>query len=121
MTHIELRTRIGPDGILTLGVPVGMSEANREVKVIVEPAKQTIQKTEEMTSQEWARFVDQTSGAWKGDLEHRANSKSGTSCRDRSPRYECLDQLLAAKERRLGAEISANWSREHSRLLRRAG
>ena len=32
MTHLELRARIGPDGILTLTVPVGISEANREVR-----------------------------------------------------------------------------------------
>lgn len=69
MTHIEVRTRIGPDGILTLSVPVGMSEANREVKVSVEPADVTVKRTEKMTPEDWARFVDQTAGAWKGDLE----------------------------------------------------
>ena len=47
MTQIELRTRIGPDGILTLSVPVGMSEANREVEVIVEPADVTAQENRE--------------------------------------------------------------------------
>ena len=39
MTSIELRTRIGPDGVLSLTIPVGMSEANREVKVVVESAE----------------------------------------------------------------------------------
>ncbi len=36
MTHIELRTKVGPDGVLTLSVPVGMTEANQEMKVVVE-------------------------------------------------------------------------------------
>ena len=36
MNTIELRTRVGPDGVLILSVSVGMSEANREVKVVVE-------------------------------------------------------------------------------------
>jgi hypothetical protein len=69
MTHIELRTRVGPDGILTLSVPVGMSEANREVNVIVEPVGAAVSRTAPMTPEEWARFVDETAGAWKGDLE----------------------------------------------------
>jgi hypothetical protein len=69
MTHLELRARIGPDGILTLTVPVGISEANREVKVIVEPADAAVSKTENLSRDEWARFVDETAGAWRGDLE----------------------------------------------------
>jgi hypothetical protein len=69
MTHLELRARIGPDGILTLTVPVGISEANREVKVIVEPADAAASKTENLSRDEWARFVDETAGAWRGDLE----------------------------------------------------
>jgi hypothetical protein len=75
MTHIELRTRIGPDGILSLSVPVGMSEANREVKVIVEPADVAVGKATKMTPEEWARFVDETAGAWKGDLERPAQGE----------------------------------------------
>ncbi len=93
MTHIELRTRIGPDGILSLSVPMGMSEVNREVKVIVEPADVAVGKTSKMTPEERARFIDETAGAWKGDLERprRANSKFGISGCDLSPRHECLD------------------------------
>ena len=68
MTRIELRTRIGPDGVLTLNVPAGLSEANREVKVIVEPADVLVGKHAEITPEEWARFVDETAGAWKGGL-----------------------------------------------------
>ena len=75
MTHLELRARIGPDGILTLNVPVGMSEANREVKVIVEPADAAVAPTPKMTRDDWARFVDQTAGAWIGDLERPAQGE----------------------------------------------
>jgi hypothetical protein len=69
MTQIELRTRIGPDGILTLSVPVGIAEANREVKVVIEPAKTPRKRRPKLTREEWAQFVDQTAGAWQGDLE----------------------------------------------------
>ena len=69
MNIIELRTRVGPDGVLTLSVPVGMSEANREVKVVVESAEDRVGKGSRMTRKEWAEFVAATAGAWKGELE----------------------------------------------------
>jgi hypothetical protein len=75
MTHLELRARIGPDGVLTLNVPVGISEANRDVKVIVEPADAAVGHTTEMTRDEWARFVAETAGAWMGDLERPAQGE----------------------------------------------
>jgi hypothetical protein len=68
MTHLELRARIGPDEILNLNVPVRISDANREVKVIVEPADMGGDTTE-VTQEQWARFVAETAGAWLGELE----------------------------------------------------
>jgi hypothetical protein len=68
----RVKKRIGPDGILSLSVPVGMSEANREVKVIVESADVAGGKATKMTPEEWARFIGETAGAWKGDLERPA-------------------------------------------------
>ena len=55
MTHLELRARIGPDGILNLNVPVGISDANREVKVIVEPADMNGETTK-LTQDQWGPF-----------------------------------------------------------------
>ena len=69
MSTIELRTRVGPDGVLTLNVPVGMSEANREVKVVVESVEGSIGTSPRMTREEWAHFVAATAGTWKGELE----------------------------------------------------
>ena len=69
MNTIELRTRVGSDGVLTLSVPVGMSEANREVKVVVESIEGREEERPKMTREEWARFVAATAGAWKGELE----------------------------------------------------
>jgi hypothetical protein len=69
MTQIELRTRVGPDGILTLSVPVGIAEANREVKVVVQPAEAAVDQTATITRDESERFVDRTAEAGKGDLE----------------------------------------------------
>jgi hypothetical protein len=83
MTHLELRARIGPDGMLTLNVPVGMSEANQEVKVIVESADAAVGLTAKMTRDEWARFVDETAGAWMGEHERPAQGE-----------FEVRDELL---------------------------
>jgi hypothetical protein len=77
MTHLELRARIGPDGILSLNVPVGLSEANREVKVIVEPADTAMSESENLSRDDWARFVDETAGAWRGDLERPEQGELG--------------------------------------------
>jgi hypothetical protein len=38
MTHVEFKSRVGEDGVLAISVPLGPDEANREVRVIVEPA-----------------------------------------------------------------------------------
>jgi len=69
MTHIELRTKVGPDGILSLSVPVGLEEANREVKIVVESIEPGLKKGSRMTQEEWKQFVAETAGSWKGDLE----------------------------------------------------
>jgi hypothetical protein len=82
MTHLELRARIGPDGILNLNVPVGISDANREVKVIVEPADKGSETTE-LTQEQWARFVEETAGAWLGELERPAQGE--LEVRDKLP------------------------------------
>jgi hypothetical protein len=36
MMRVEVLSKVGPDGVLHLEVPLGVSEANREVRVIVE-------------------------------------------------------------------------------------
>jgi hypothetical protein len=69
MTLIELRSKVGPDGVLTVSVPVGLSEANRDVRVVVESIEPGVVKAPTMTPEEWRQFIAETAGAWKGDLE----------------------------------------------------
>jgi hypothetical protein len=57
MTPIELRSKVGPDGVLTLTVPIGIAEAGREVKVVVESVPTP------MTPEEWRRFIEETAGS----------------------------------------------------------
>lgn len=65
MTRIEIKSRVGPDGVLKLNVPVGEAEANAEVLVVVEATGQNTIET-----QDWQEFVNQTYGSCAGlDLE----------------------------------------------------
>ena len=50
MTRIELKSKVGPDGVLTITVPVGMAEANREVRVTVEPATEAAPEHEALAA-----------------------------------------------------------------------
>ena len=65
MTRMTLSGRVSPDGVLRVNVPVGMSEADQQVRITVEPAtpKQT------MTQTEWAAWVDAMAGTWQGDFQ----------------------------------------------------
>jgi hypothetical protein len=62
MTRIVLRSKVGPDGILQLTVPVGHSDANREVRIVIESEPSA-------SKQEYLNFLDRTAGAWQGDFE----------------------------------------------------
>lgn len=64
MTRVVMTSRIGKDGVLHLDLPLGASEADREVQVTVEPAPPPA-----MTQAEWVAFVERTSGAWQGEFE----------------------------------------------------
>jgi hypothetical protein len=66
MTHIEIKSRVGPDGVLKVAVPVGMAQANREVKITVESLEQTAAKPR-LSPEQWKQFIEETAGCWKGD------------------------------------------------------
>jgi len=66
MTRIEIQSRVGPDGVLNLSVPVGQAEANRTVKVTVEGVEERESKPP-MTPEEWKAFIDSTAGCWQGE------------------------------------------------------
>jgi hypothetical protein len=63
MKPMTLKTRVGPDGVLH--VPLGDSEANREVHVTIEPANPPALKSQ----QDYLDFLQTTAGAWRGDFE----------------------------------------------------
>lgn len=59
MTRMELKSRIGPDGILNLNVPVGLAEANKEVIVTVE----SITTAPKPDQESWRKAVEATAGS----------------------------------------------------------
>ena len=66
MTRIELKSKVGPDGVLTLSTPVGKAEANREVKLIVECVEETAAGPA-ISDDEWKKFIEETAGSWQGE------------------------------------------------------
>ena len=65
VTRIELKSRVGPDGVLTLKVPIGKEDANREVVVTVQPVAKPAEVT--FDREEWKRFIEETAGCWQGE------------------------------------------------------
>jgi hypothetical protein len=61
MDHIELRSRVGPDGILSFTIPLGTSEANREVKIIVEASEPSVD-AQSIDLERWKRVITETAG-----------------------------------------------------------
>src|SRR5262249_52782313 len=63
LTYIDIRTEVGPDCVLSFSKSVGMSEANQEVRVVVESVASGPKKAPEMTQEEWHRFIAETAGS----------------------------------------------------------
>ncbi len=80
MTRIELKSRVGPDGVLSLRVPIGPDDADRAVIVTVEPADGSeVDPTFE--GREWSRFIDETAGSIQDPtFERPAQGEYGLLC-----------------------------------------
>lgn len=62
MTILEMESRVGPDGVLVLAVPVGQENANREVKVIVDSIERKSLRAP-LTQEEWEQMIRETAGS----------------------------------------------------------
>ena len=61
MCPIEIKSRVGADGVLLISLPLGLGEANREVKVLVEPTDASMPPSPP-SREEWREFVDSMAG-----------------------------------------------------------
>jgi hypothetical protein len=74
---IQVHQRVGPDGILKLAVPLGASDANKDVVVTIQTLSTDLKSPQKLG---WVDFLDATYGscadlsmerAPQGDLEAR--------------------------------------------------
>jgi hypothetical protein len=63
MDRLTLSARVGADGVLH--VPLGQAQANRAVRVTIEPTGSPASNS----SQDYLDFLERTAGAWQGDFE----------------------------------------------------
>lgn len=77
MTPIELRSKVDANGVRNLSVSLGKSDANREVRVTVQPLDEA---ETSMSVNQWRQFVHEMSGSIddptfdrhpQGELEQR--------------------------------------------------
>jgi hypothetical protein len=66
MAHIELRSKVDSDGMLVLAIPVGLSDANSEVKVTVDFIS-SADAHQEVSPEEWSKMIETTAGKWQGE------------------------------------------------------
>jgi hypothetical protein len=64
MNRIVVKSRVGRNGILQLALSVGPANADREVKITVEPVGPPA-----LSPDEWRQRVLETAGKWQGELE----------------------------------------------------
>jgi hypothetical protein len=60
LSPIFIKSRVGPDGVLSLHVPIGEAEANRDVLVIVNAAPAGVSLT---ADSQWREFIRQHAGS----------------------------------------------------------
>jgi hypothetical protein len=65
MERIEVISKIGPDGMLRLALPVGVAEADHDVRVIVEP----LGETGFVVPPDWEARLKALCGSWEGEFE----------------------------------------------------
>jgi hypothetical protein len=59
-----LTSTVSNDGVLRLSIALGIEEANKDVRVTVEPMTPA-----PMSQEEWQRFITSTAGKSQGDFE----------------------------------------------------
>ncbi|KAM3101093.1 hypothetical protein ACKFKF_09775 [Phormidesmis sp. 146-12] len=66
MKSVTLRSHVGADGILNLQVPIGITNTELEVMVIIQPLIQPESKASESTG--WIPgFFEEVIGSWDGE------------------------------------------------------
>jgi hypothetical protein len=67
MSHVEIHSKADSDGSVILNVPLGVSQANREVKITADSSLDR----NELSVAEWQNKIEKTAGQWSGGLLER--------------------------------------------------
>jgi len=70
VNRIEVKSRVGSNGILQLAVPVGPDCADQEVQITVESVGAL-----PLAPDEWQKRILETAGKWQGDWERPAQGE----------------------------------------------
>jgi hypothetical protein len=62
MPPVEIKSRVGADGVLNVSIPLGPSEANHEVLVTVESVDVSAAPASSTAQEEWRNFVESMAG-----------------------------------------------------------
>lgn len=65
MTPLVVNSRVGKDGVLHLDVPMDIGDADREVRITVEP----LAPANAISGDEWRAWVASMAGSWQGSFE----------------------------------------------------
>ncbi len=71
MNRVVVERRLNSKGVLQLTLPLGADEADRDVRVTIEP----VGPKREMTAEEWRAGVLATAGSWQGEFERPPQGK----------------------------------------------
>jgi hypothetical protein len=70
MNKVILTSQVGTDGVLKMSIPLKPEDANKPVRVTVEPLDEAeAPATRPTTREEWLKFIENTAGKWEGELE----------------------------------------------------
>ncbi len=71
MNRIVVNSKVSSDGTLRLSLPLGLSEANHDVRITVE----SLSSPKANSSSEWEVWVDEMAGSWEGTFERPAQGE----------------------------------------------
>lgn len=64
MNRIVVNTKLDSEGVLHLALPIGAADADRAVRIIVEPTSSV-----SLSQEEWRQRILQTAGKWQGEWQ----------------------------------------------------
>lgn len=63
MDRLTVLSKVGADGVLSVSIPLGLSDANRSVQVTIEPTAPTSNG-----AGDYGKWLDSLPGRWQGDF-----------------------------------------------------